>query len=320
MSGLAREEDALPPSSKGDWLALLSYLVFLPATAITSVALGILLLLHPQSLVSFYLPISLFAIGIGVLASSTSLRKRKNRAPSSEVPATPLPEAPAAPTLPPPSLAAASAERRTPRAWGAKGSEWRVLSDPDHSGLGSGLAWLARRGGWRAHAAGREAAPGVVRSPGNAGNLVALPMRHYYPGVRSPLPPEEFADLVDSLRDLPIVEPPPARTVPPAARYDSIPPSPPPSRTERTFSEEELDRLFPRGRDRRAVFLSDAPTKVGGAPLLASSTERPGDAREPSSSGDSSQRPEQPQAPPTGRFARPVRSCNGSHSWRGPTK
>lgn len=268
---------ATPSTAIGeDRVANLARRFFLPAAAVTALVLGLLLLVTPRTLVGFYIPLSLFAIAIGLLASVTSLRRPTGRAPAARI--TPIPSgAGSSSTATHPSPPGpAKVGRAFPPMVPGTGSEWRVANDSDRPGIGSGLAWLARRGGWRAHAAGCEPAPGVVRSPGKAGNLVAIPMRHYYPGVRSALPPEEFEDLVDSLRDLPIVDPAlrsPYHRASPV--LESVPPPSRPSPGGRAFSEEELDRLFPPAGERRPVLLSQAPSKVGRSPLLATPAAEP---------------------------------------------
>jgi hypothetical protein len=94
-------------------------------------------------------------------------------------------------------------------------------------------------------------APGVVTSPGRAGNLVAFPVRDYYggalpPAVRGSRPSPPTGARAKGLvgdEHLP--------------RLSSSHASP--------FSEEELDRMFPPAGRRGAAILPRAPDRIGGA-------------------------------------------------------
>jgi len=278
MSGVDLDGGPNAAVSRGNRISLLSHRWFLPAAAFTSAFLGLLLLFRPVALVGYYVPIALFAIGIGVLAASTSLRPREVSAPPPQSAPMTVENA-ARPSLPAPRPgAAAGPPRRRPDALVGRGSEWRIPSESAQRGNGWGLSWLTRRGAWRTHAGGSDSGTGVVHSPGRAGTLVALPMRHYYPGVRSPIAPEEYDDVVDALRSLPSVPPTHAPSL--FSSPTTAGPGGPhgPSQDERVFSEEELDRMFPLTSDRVSPFLLDAPQRVGGSSIRTRPTDPPATA------------------------------------------
>jgi hypothetical protein len=131
-----------------------------------------------------------------------------------------------------------------------KGSSWRILSAAADPGDETWLSWLPRE---RRRLVPEEGSvpPGVVTSPGRAGNLVAFPVRDYYGGALPPTVRGSRMSLPAGPREKGLVG---DEHLP---RLSSSHASP--------FSEEELDRMFPPEGRRGAVFLSTAPNRIGGA-------------------------------------------------------
>jgi hypothetical protein len=200
---------------------------------------------------------------LGGLAGFISLHGWKTTVPS---PATSVNAARvAAPSLPTgsPAPVAPGANERPRARLTPRGAEWRVLSAPSIHGEGGWLSGLPREHR-RSGIEGVEPVPGVVRSPGRAGNLVWFPVRNYYHGARSSTGSGTLS------RPSPGAEHSPSVT---EANGPSVPPVTPPKRDRepseplpgtRPLSVEELDLMFPPVSSSRSVFLSEAPKRVGG--------------------------------------------------------
>jgi hypothetical protein len=210
----------------------------------------------------------------------------------------PLPAPPAVAAVRPPSLvvdrpiAVARGRNDRPRARiTARGSEWRVPSVPSIPGDGGWLSWLPREHS-RTGVEGIDPIPGVIHSPGRAGNLVAFPVRNYLHGAWSSVGSGNLP------RSSPVTVPSPGApethhpVPPPTTSTDrSREPSESLPRT-RPMSVEELDRMFPPVSGPRSVFLADAPEKVGGPSPWVRELSLPADP--PASR-------EEPPQPPYGR-------------------
>jgi hypothetical protein len=266
MTGVVQGTATCTTSAGREWFGHVSAQLLLPAGAFASLLLGLGLLLDPLGPAGVYAPFVLFGVGAVALAAYLSLRYWGN------VPAPSITPAPAArpaaisfPTNPRVGGGTGPSDRQPVPITG-RGSEWRVLSAPASPGDETWLSWLPREHR-RLGPEGGGVASGVVLSPGKAGNLVAFPVPNYYHGVRSA--PGTGGT----------VEPTPLSRNPPgiAGRDDSItmreaagnPTVRGPSRSSTrawSFSEEELDRLFPLTSDHPYVVLTDAPERVGGVP------------------------------------------------------
>ena len=263
MTGVAHRTVSFshPPDPEG--LAGRFRLLLLSAAALTLLVLGIILLLFPFPSFGLYLPIALFVIGLAVLSGSIYLPQR----PVPEMVVSRSPEGSAESMLPPSSrpLARPSApigDRRRAVGTGA-GADWRILSAPTDPGDETWLSWLPRERR-RLGPADRGLAPGVVASPGRAGNLVAFPVRDYF-GAVPPVPRTEHRLVPPVRRGSQRASPfdpsaRPAGQVPTGPSMDASRATP----SLHPFSEEELDRMFPPEADRASRLLSHPPDRVGG--------------------------------------------------------
>ena len=240
--------------------------LFLPVAAFASLLLGLGLLLDPLGPTGTYIPLVLFAIGLGAMAAYVFLDLWRN------VPAPSGGPGPAAPVV----AASTPTDSRTVAGSGptdrpgasitGRGSEWRVLSAPASPGDETWLSWLPREH-QRLGPERTGFASAVVPSPGRAGNLVAFPVPNYFHGVRSVAGSGEMVDPMPLTRPRPdlaetndsTVSPTNPRT--PGGRGTSRS-----SVRARLYSEEELDRMFPPTSGHPYVVLSDAPERVGGMP------------------------------------------------------
>lgn len=262
MTGVVHRAQVFTNPAGGERFVNLARRFLLPAAALTALLLGLVLLIYPSAIVGNYTAFALFAIGLGALAFFTSFNEWRSPTrlsakarPAIDGTSTSLPTGPLT-----------EVEGRIPgrprSAIAERGSEWRVLSAPLDPGDETWLSWLPRER--RRLGSERDGlVPGVVHSPGKAGNLVAFPVRNYpgsvRPGMGSPRP-------IDSV---PVAKPRP-NTAEQAGQphFSPIPgvtghePSHP-SRRVAPFSEEELDRMFPPVSGRRRIFLVEAPQKVG---------------------------------------------------------
>ncbi len=124
----------------------------------------------------------------------------------------------------------------------SRGSEWRVLAAPTSPGDETWLSWLPRESRQLGVGIARIGR-GAVYSPGGSGSLVAFPTRKESSGARPVTMAGDFAQSTSRT--------PPSRDIP----RDSAKRS--------TFSEEDLDRMFPPLACGRTLFLSDVPDKIG---------------------------------------------------------
>jgi hypothetical protein len=260
MGEVVHEVRAFRNPAGSDRLTNLSHRFLLPAAALTSLFLGLALLLDPLTTVGDYAPFALFAAGLGALATLTSMYQWWNptppRAESNLGAVTSLPPAP-----PSASVAPGSMDRPRRSTINGRGAEWRVLSVPPTPG--NGLSWLIHGHG-RPGPEAAGSAPGVVHSPGKSGNLVWFPVRNYLHGVR---PATRATDDDRSTRRAntspsipPAGDPPGSPTTP----WGGVHTPSSPARVARPLSDEELDRMFPPATIRRPYMLPDAPEKVGG--------------------------------------------------------
>ena len=228
------------------------------AVALVSVALGLTLLVLPIPRALTVVPVALFAIALatlGVVLAASRGRSigdpSRGHRESSEPPASADVALPAAEKSPP------KVAERSVRPASSRGSSWRVLSSSANPGDETWLSWLPRERR-RLYAEPGSVAPGVVTSPGKAGNLVAFPVRDYYGGALLPAVRGPRTTLPTPAKERGLIgdEHLPRLTSPHAS----------------PFSEEELDRMFPpEGRRRGPVFLPDAPDRIGGGASWAKS-------------------------------------------------
>ncbi|MGA3021393.1 MAG: hypothetical protein ABSE66_01095 [Thermoplasmata archaeon] len=304
MSRVVHNARAFPNPAGWERFTRLSHQLLLPAAALTSLFLGLALLLDPLARVGVYTPFALLAVGLGALASSTSLYRWWNPLPlpGESVPAVGVATA-SRPTGPPTEAATGPADRpRSPIT--GRGSEWRVLSSPSDPGDETWLSWLPRERR-RLGPKAIGSVPGVVHSPGKAGNLVAFPVRNYYHGVRSAMGSGEIAgsaSLAKPPRSIAEVDSAPVSPPTPDDRSRGLPP---PSPRAEPLSEEELDRLFPPVSGRRSVFLSEAPERVGGPSSWAMEPGLPADP--PARSDESARSTERDWSTPEGDGDSPSR-------------
>jgi len=262
MGEVVHEVRGFRNPADSDLLTDLSHRFLLPAAALTSLFLGLALLLDPLTRVGDYAPFALFAAGLGMLATLTSLYQWWNPAPTRAV------SEPGAVTTWPhaaqsASVAPGSTDRPRRSRIPERGAEWRVLSVPPTPGNGAGLSWLIHGHG-RPGPEAAGSASGVVHSLGKSGNLVWFPVRNYLHGVR---PATRSGDDTRSMPranispSIPQARDPPALTTTP---WGGVHTPSSPARATRPLSDEELDRMFPPATIRRPYVLPDAPEKVGG--------------------------------------------------------
>lgn len=264
MTGMAHVGDVVPASTDSKKFNGLAYRHALFVVALMAIVVGALLLANPLGTLAAYAPFALLAIGSGALAALVGLYSASTRPPRSRAPL-PSPDATASqsPEETGPPLGAPS---RVPRGPGItnRGSEWRVLSLPSDPGDETWMSWLPR-----VHRRlGPEAAGytgGVSYSPGRPGSLVAVPRRKSDPAVSGTRP----------FPGSPAAAPPapgPATTGAhrPSPPSESAPAPPSRSVASRTFSDEELDRMFPPPSHEGPIFLTDIPKRIGVAGRLRS--------------------------------------------------
>ncbi len=264
MMGVVQHTATGPTSAGRGRFGHVSVQLLLPAGAFASLLLGLGLLLDPLGPMDAFTPFALFAVGAGALATYLSLRYwRDVPAPSGTAASAAGVVTTSIPTDPPTVSGTGPADRQRAPITG-RGSEWRVLSAPASPGDETWLSWLPREHR-RLGPEGIGFTSGVVHSPGKAGNLVAFPVPNYYHGVRSApgsggvtpptpasRPPPSFAGAEDPNALLMAPGDPAGRR---------------PSRSSArvgSFSEEELDRMFPLTSDHPYVILADGPRRVGG--------------------------------------------------------
>ena len=262
MTGVVHQSASLPGLEGHIRLVDISRRIFLPVAALVALLVGLALIAIPLLAAGPFLPFVLFGVGLGALAGCAALSsKGQESAPSPRRSTVALPSPPAVTRSPSERPTAPVAE--VPRRVAGRGSEWRVLSGPVVPGEETWLSWLPKERR-RLGPADGGLVPGVVHSPGRAGNLIAFPVRNFYGGLRVPADPHRPvvsgsrpSEPVEALRDSaspPVIVPPSPRTVPAAT-----PPSSP-------FTQEDLDRLFPLPGAARGVVLTDVPQRVGRAP------------------------------------------------------
>jgi len=246
----------------------------LSAAALTSVVLGLELLLFPPPRVGWFLATALMAIGVAVLWALVSLPRARDTeavevpppsASLASVPPNPAPGVPTAPTQPSRSRRATLTEA---------GADWRILSAPPIPGDETWLSWLPRERRRLGPQDGRLL-PGVVDSGGKAGNLVAFPVRDYY-GLVPPtggaadryLPPPRSGagSLWPSRRQPPSTNVRP-KTSPVEIRL--------PTGNSAPYTEEELDRMFPPDGGPTVRFLAEPPDRIGGGSPWSSEPPQP---------------------------------------------
>lgn len=231
--------------------------LLLPVVAVASAFLGLVLLTNPVSGSTPMLDLSLVALGSGTLVFSVVTQ--------------PL-TAPEAPAVPPTAACPSQQEARSSAApayrtplrgpppkvpISSRSSEWRVLSAATYPGDETWLSWLPPE-----HRRLGPAAEGATRgyySPGRPGSLVALPAREPTPDLKKNGHGPSLAARPSSGAGSTLV---PSRSV------DS---------GRRSFTEEELDRMFPPQPGEGSVFLTTPPNRVGTRnPSLPDPSERPG--------------------------------------------
>jgi hypothetical protein len=295
MSEAAYSAPTLSRPVRWERVGDLSQRFLLPAVALTTLFLGLILLLDPLARVGAEIPIAVFAIGLGGLAGFISVRGWKSTVPS---PAAPMAAAAVTPPSPPGDrpMAVVRAPNDRPRARiTARGSEWRVPSAPSITGGGGWLTWLPREHS-RAGVEGIEPIPGVVHSSGRAGNLVAFPVRNYFHGVRSSLGSGDLARPSPAAQPSPRIAEVEGRSTPPATSTHGSREPPEPLARSKPLSVEELDRMFPPVSGPRSVFLADAPEKVGGPSYWVRELSLPADP--PTSTDEPGQSPDRlPSSP-----------------------
>jgi hypothetical protein len=182
------------------------------------------------------------------------------------------------------------------------GSEWRVLAAGASPGDESWLSWLpraTRRLGTEAGGVSR----GAAYSPGPSGRLVAFPTRKDAAGDRPATMPGDFArSALPSPQHPKISEEGEPTSGRPGSR--GLPDDDSGAAPKReSFSEEELDRMFPPALGGRTLFLSDIPVKVGVSGTLSKAWESSADATTSANESEtSSQQPSStPEAGPVAR-------------------
>jgi len=252
MAGVALQTASLREPGPALRTSEMLPLTGLTAVALAALALGLVLLLLPGIRLAPEIPPFLFAVALAMLIL-TLLLSRDGRSYPSSVGSAEATDA-VRETRPAVSSSAASPTPTPPPrnrvGVPGRGSAWRILSSPTEPGDETWLSWLPRE----SRRLGPEAAslaPGVLSSPGRAGNLVAFPVRDYFGGA---LPPARRGTL---------------SSVPPRAKERGIVgdehlPALSSSRAS-PFSEAELDRMFPPAGRRGPVFLDDVPDRIGGS-------------------------------------------------------
>jgi len=234
------------------------------AVALTSILLGTLLLVDLPPGTPTYVPIVLVAVGMSVLLGSLATQKDPRsprlRGPDASVDRAPL--------SPPGDVRAVVGVAKATDELGSHipgvGSEWRILSSPASPGDETWLSWLPRERR-RLGPEGGPSTTGVVRSPGQAGNLVAFPVRNYYaaappgsaaqPSRSAPVPLDRAGPLDE--RGGAHAGPHLSTANVTTGNWRAGTP------TNRPFSVEELDRMFPPLAGGQRLFLEDAPLRIG---------------------------------------------------------
>jgi len=242
--------------------------------ALLSIVLGLAFLVDPASQMGTLAPLALFALGLAILSGVVAFQHRDNSPPQDRVPLPPSIVATSQALLESPTRDVSAGTRLDGPAATAAGSEWRILSAPPDPGDETWLSWLPRERRRLGPAAGSPG-PGVVASPGKAGNLVAFPVRNYFGAIPFPVRASAGSSVTAGK-----VSHPNYRDA--GGRVASVPPSEVPEGTDEDdsfrgapFSVEELDRMFPPVSGRRPVFLTEAPQKVGGPSFVARDTGSP---------------------------------------------
>ena len=253
------------------------------ASALATLAFGLTLLVLPGVRVAPEIPTALFALALAMLTVTllVSLRGRPivpsvDSAVSPEVPGL----GPAATSKPAPPPVREAPQGARPSFLG-RGATWRVLSSAPEPGDETWLSWLPREIR-RLGPDPSSVAPGVIASPGRAGNLVAFPVRDYFGGALPPASRGTLSPLPPRARERGLVgdEHLPALSSPRAS----------------PFSDEELDRMFPPEGRRGRVFLESAPARIGGCPPWSSSgAVAPGSLRLPEERSQLSVREAEPE-------------------------
>jgi len=242
---------------------------FLPSAAVAALGFGGVLLSDPSAGVGRFAPYALLAIGAAALASTVAFWLWRTTIRSLPRPLeVPDPPIAAALSVPSPTPQPAVTGPRT-RVASHAGSEWRVLSAPTKPGDEIWLSWLPRE----TRRLGAEVlglASGGVFAASRPGSLVAVPVQGRA-GTVDPAHSTGGAQLSgatvalhhsgtsDKGEEFPRPSLGPAQSGP---SYRRSRPGP--------FTEEDLDRMFPPSSERRSVFLSDAPARVGIQPLSRS--------------------------------------------------
>jgi len=293
----------------------------LPAGALASLALGLALMADPHAPTGVVTPYVLYTLGLGILATLAFFRSSDSPAPSPtarrSLEARALASPPVAAVLPPAPRPADSLRGSS------RGSEWRVLSTPASPGDETWLSWLPpeRR---RLGSSDGGIVPGVIRSPGSAGTLVAFPVRSYFGRLSTG---SKSADISIAPRSGSVAAPPPRSEPAPPVSMATRPTAEPnlsgdlpephsPSPEPRAFSVEELDRLFPPLLEGRRVFLSKPPQRVGMPAGARTAVGRPSDDSELSTSSDEEFVPsfrEGPSSTVPASSGAPARSIAPSH-------
>jgi len=250
MAGVAHRRASLGTPGEGLPVAAPLRSTGLTAVALATLALGLALLLLPGLHAAPEIPTLLFLAALAMLVV-TLLLSRSERTSASPAAPTETPETPRSvdPGPPNPARAPKPAASVTARSTvPGRGSAWRILSSPTEPGNETWLSWLPReirRLGPEAGSVG----PGVVTSPGRAGNLVAIPVRDYFGGALPPAARGAMTPLPPKMTGRGLVG---DEHLPALATTRAAP-----------FSEEELDRMFPPGGQHGRVFLPTAPTRIG---------------------------------------------------------
>lgn len=273
MTGFAQAEPFAPHETVASRFPELSRRLalplILPVAALGFLAAGLLLLLEPVLSFGPYAPLMLFSAGLGSLVGLTVLSYTRTEIPAHGDASASAQESVRPGVARPHDMPVPTAPGRAQD--GRAGSAWRVLSGASDPGDETWLSWLPRERR-RLGPAEDGIAPGVVSSPGRAGNLVAFPVRNFYGALRVPSDPH------GSSRP-PLSRPPSlvsrdARVDPGRSSASSAPASiDPPSTVPRgsPFSPDDLDRMFPPGLPGRTIFLDGPPQRVGRAGRTTSS-------------------------------------------------
>ncbi|MGD0588810.1 MAG: hypothetical protein ABSA63_08485, partial [Thermoplasmata archaeon] len=208
--------------------------------------------------------LALFLVGWGVAAALFSLYWWSGTSVGANHPA-PLPGPAPPPVLRMPRPAEVSrtsfGDHLAP-SFTKRGSEWRVLSLPANLGDETWLSWLpreTRRLGSEVVGASRRAVYSVSRP----GSLVAVPNRLQGPTVRSRTMAGDLAVSSLTTRSLPKEgeRKEPARSPTTLENLFHTPPTP--ATRPSSYTEDELDRLFPPAPGGHTTFLTGVPDQVG---------------------------------------------------------